>query len=94
MYTTAWALGFRGSGEDLYEPVYNVELGARLLKKLIEKASPPIGHLWPVEIALARYNGGSLGNPGSEGKLRNQKYVNRVLLTWAELVKKEKECDD
>ena len=95
MYTTAWGLGFRGPGEDLYNPVYNVELGAKLLRTLL-KACPDLTgmQLWPIEVALARYNGGSYLNPGPDGKLRNQKYVDRVFSNWSDLKKAEKECDD
>lgn len=59
MFTTAWQLGFRGQAEDLYNPAINTELGAKLLRQLKDKVrtSPNI-HLWPLDIALARWHGG------------------------------------
>ncbi|MCK7508954.1 MAG: hypothetical protein MZV70_36265 [Desulfobacterales bacterium] len=50
--------------------------------------------LSPVDIALARYNGGKTRNPAEPsvplnrlGNIRNEKYVTRVLKTWEELYK-------
>jgi len=97
MFTTAHALGFDGSGEDLYNPVYNIELGAKLLRQLLDKVEAD--HLdissqrHPCAIASARYNGGSRGNPGPDGTLRNQEYVDKVFRTWKRLTTEEKECD-
>lgn len=99
MYTTAWALGFRGPGEDLYDPVVNIELGSRLLRQIVDRVLTG-GHvnkfIWisPLEIALARYNGGMMKNPDERGALRNRKYVDKVLRNWADLKAKEKECDE
>jgi soluble lytic murein transglycosylase-like protein len=98
MYTTAHALGFRGRGEDLYNPVINVELGAKCLRALLDKARKRLawgsGPLWDIEIALACYNGGTTGNPDEKGKLRNQRYVDRVIDAYAMLKRREKECED
>ena len=95
MYATATWLGFKGSGEDLYNPVINIELGAKLLRKLLDKVKVESSALWSIEIALSRYNGGAWRNPDKFGKLRTQKYVNKVLDNWCKLRKKEKEeCDE
>ena len=99
MYTTAHQMGWRGSGEDLYNPVYNAELGAKFIRMLLDKVaenglSVKFWWLSPIEISLARYNGGRTGNPDSEGKLRRKVYSDKVLRVWTDLKKKEKECDD
>jgi soluble lytic murein transglycosylase-like protein len=98
MYTTATMLGFSGKGEDLYNPVINIELGAKLLRVLIDKVRKRqawgTSRLWDIEIALACYNGGTVGNPDEKGNLRNQRYVDRVLEAYGRLKKIEKECDD
>lgn len=97
MWTTAWALGFRGTQEDLWKPDTNVDLGCKLLRQLIDKVIetvPSKQYPWlsPLDIALARYNGGKTKNPNVEpvlpldryGNIRNKKYVVRVLKTWDE----------
>jgi len=93
MFTTAWRLGFRGAGVELYNPVINIELGARLLNQLF-------GNLvykdyyknWPQEICLAQYNGGSSGNPGLDGSLRNYAYTRKVLAAYRDVRMKEVGC--
>ena len=98
MYPTATNLGFSGSGEDLYNPVYNIELGAKLLRRNLNRIYDLGLHMntqnLPIEIALARYNGGTWKNPDKNGELRNIKYVKKVMRKWFELHKLEKECDD
>ncbi len=98
MWSTAWGLGFRGTQEDLWNPVINVELGGKLLRVLIDKvrkrAAWTDSRLWDIEIALACYNGGAFGNPDEKGNLRNQRYVDRVLDAYVLLKRKEKECVD
>ncbi len=91
MYGTAVWLGFKGTGEELYNPVINIELGAKLLRKLLDKVKSESSALWSVEIALAKFNGGAWKNPDKFGKLRTQKYVDKVLDNWCKLKKKEKE---
>lgn len=94
MFTTAWQLGFRGQAEDLYNPVINVELGAKLIRQLMDRVtSSPNIDLWPLDIALARYNGGSTGNPRTDGALRNQSYVDKVKDKYWELRAKKEECE-
>ncbi len=98
MWTTAASLGFKGTQEDLWNPVINIELGAKLLRVLIDKvrkrAAWTDSRLWDIEIALACYNGGAFGNPDEKGNLRNQRYVDRVLDAYVLLKRKEKECVD
>lgn len=97
MWTTAWALGFRGTQEELYKPETNVDLGVKLLRQLVDQslAMPTLSQfpwLSPLDIALARYNGGKYKNPlepmslplGRLTNLRNMKYVTRILRTWEE----------
>lgn len=93
MFTTAWGLGFRGQAEDLYNPVINVELGTKLIIQLMAKTLfSPNKALWPLDIALARYNGGSRGNPREDGSLRNQSYVDKVKDHYWKLRAKKEDC--
>lgn len=98
MWTTAASLGFKGTQDDLWNPVFNIELGAKLLRVLIDKVRKRQAwdgsRLWDIEIALACYNGGTVGNPDEKGNLRNQRYVDRVLEAYGRFKKSEKECDD
>lgn len=99
MYTTAWQLGFRGSGEDLYDPVVNIELGSKLLRQIVDRVIRDgcvTRFIWlsPLNVSLARYNGGMSRNPDEKGELRNQKYVDKVLRAYSELKLKEKDCDE
>ena len=97
MFTTAWQLGFRGQAEDLYNPVINVELGVKLMRQLlvsIQLQGIDIKYqLWPIKIMLSRYNGGSRGNPRTDGLLRNQSYVDKVFEVWLGIYKEETKCD-
>jgi len=96
MYTTAHMLGFRGTGEELYDPVINITLGAKLLRRQLDKIKRDnIKLIWhtPEQIALARYNGGYTGNPSKEGELRNIKYVALVRAAYNSLkIADDKEC--
>jgi len=97
MWTTAWALGFRGTQDDLWNPVINAELAGKLLRKLLDeviadKVCDRFFWLSPISVCLSRYNGGNRGNPDDKGVLRNQKYVNRVMSEWEKLRVKEEEC--
>lgn len=99
LWTTAWAMGFRGAkAEDLEDPPVNIDLGARLLRQNLDGvyATQACGcfRITPIGVALARYNGGSRGNPDENGDLRNWKYVLRVFTLWDRLKIAEKECDD
>lgn len=98
MYTTAWELGFRDEPEELYNPVYNVELGAKLLRrhlnkmKGIQNIEPYIAH-WPWGIALAWYNRGRKNNPDVTGKLKNPEYLDKVKIEmWKLIASGEEEC--
>lgn len=99
MYGTAHMLGFRGKGEDLYNPVYNTELACKLLRQLYDKVIKldmelRYPRLSPIVIVLARYNGGATNNPSKGGKIRNQIYVDKVLKHWRKIIKEEKICPD
>lgn len=99
MYPTAWMLGFRGPGEELYDPVYNIELGAKYIRQLLDAVIAKKiceTHFWlsPLSVTLARYNGGKYRNPDSTGNLRNQKYVDKIFRTWNELKISDNECED
>jgi soluble lytic murein transglycosylase-like protein len=91
MFTTAWQMGFRGAAADLYNPVINVELGAKLLRQLLDGIEAGTDHIrciiWPYALALARYNGGFSNNPTVNGGLRNMDYVKRVCAYWEEMKK-------
>ncbi len=107
LFTTAWSMDlkpsnwktlklheFQALAEKIYEPRYNIMLGARLMRQLIDKVWSEnlpwkFEDLSAVDIALARYNGGSHKNPDTEGNLRNQKYVDKVWRAWDTLNPKE-----
>ena len=97
MYTTAVGLGLPETfnAEDLYNPVINIELGAKLLRTLLNGIEAGNLHvkfgIWPFRIALARYNGGGGGNPNDAGVLRNQSYVDQVFSKWLAWRLKEKD---
>lgn len=98
MYTTAWELGFRGEPEDLYNPVYNIELGAKLMRRHLDKMKeiqnidPYIAH-FPYGVACAWYNGGRKNNPQIDGRLRNPEYVDKVKIAmWKLLSAGDEEC--
>lgn len=98
MWTTAVGLGFSGTPEDLYDPVYNIELGAKLIRQLLDKVlvegvSNTFPWWSPLDIAMARYNGGRTKNPDPAGGLRNMRYVLKVRREWVNYMdKKEVEC--
>lgn len=98
LYTTAKGLGWpEGDVEDLYNPVINIELGAKLMRQNLDNVLYRRLHikygLWPLAIALARYNGGAAGNPSELGKLRNFSYVMKVMREWEKLVQfGEEDC--
>ena len=98
MFTTSWELGFRGTGEELYNPVINIELGAKLIRKLVDKCKKEKYHFNtpfnPLSMAMARYNGGSYKNPDDDGWIRNEEYVKKIFKTYRELMRTEKECEE
>ena len=101
MYVVAVELGFKKgrTAEELCDPVINIELAAKYLRKWLDsiykyKICDKNFDLLPIEICLARFNAGAGNNPNDEGKLRNPKYVEKVMKIWQELKKEEKECDD
>ena len=98
MYVVAWEMGWRGVAEDLYNPVINIELGAKLLRSHLDNIAKKgicnkFWNLRPVTVALCRYNGGAGGNPDNKGVLRNQKYADKVRHTWDALIDREKDCE-
>lgn len=72
MYPTARELGFTGEPEDLFDIQLNINLGTKLLKKLLDK------YKGDVEKALAAYNGG----PGGVGKTQPLAYAKTVLMRY------------
>lgn len=102
MFTTAWALGLRTQPdeamvEDLCNPVINIELGSKLLRQILdklykEKLKMKFSWLDMFAVSLARFNGGSPGNPDDNGKLRNQHYVDNVTAKFFDLSETEKNC--
>lgn len=95
---------FQGLAENLYDPEVNVGYEAKLLRMLIDsvwKESVPIKfeHLSAVDVALARYNGGTKKylpggaivdkNPDKNGLLDQQGYVDKVWRRIAEIKKLE-----
>jgi soluble lytic murein transglycosylase-like protein len=99
MWPVAVGLGFNGSVDDLRDPMTNIMLGAKLMRQLIDRAiqqkySEKFYWLSPLQVAAARWNGGSKGNPDDAGELRNRKYVRRVMTTWGDLRKTEAECSN
>ena len=88
MYVVAHELGFTGKPEDLYNPMINVMLAAKLLKKHFDymKENPKPDY-WPFELALAWYNGGRGNNPDETGRLRNPEYLKKVKAAQWQLLK-------
>jgi soluble lytic murein transglycosylase-like protein len=89
---------FQAFAEKLYDPPVNIDLGAKLIRQNLDGvyATQACGcfRVTPIGVALARYNGGSRGNPDENGDLRNFKYVSKVFMFWDRLKLAEKECDD
>jgi soluble lytic murein transglycosylase-like protein len=69
MYPTARQYGFRHEPEMLFLPGVNLDLGAKILRALLNKYDGDEGK------ALQAYNGG----PGNVGKARPEAYSKRVL---------------
>lgn len=89
---------FQELAESLYDPATSVMLAAKLLRQLLNKiwadgVPQKYEGISAMDIALARYNGGSWKNPDEHGGLRNQKYVNKVWRAHEELKPKETGCD-
>lgn len=93
LYRTAWAMGYRGPQEGLYDPRISIDLGTRYLADNIRQAK---AHGYGLDSAISAYNaGGSADRPG-DGKRQttrkdgrapsgtlapfvNQPYVDRIL---------------
>lgn len=105
MYTTAHGLGYRGDGEGLYDPVVNVELGAKYMRKLVDKCKRERWHFDtpfnPMSMALARYNGGSYKIPDEDGWINEGdgenynplNHMRKVFKTFRQLLSEEGDCD-
>lgn len=91
--STAVGLGWPSTeAEDrMFDPDVAVLYGTKLLTQNLDvfnKTQKPrangayaiLGTPFPneVRVALARYNGGGKGNPGDDGSLRNESYVQKV----------------
>ena len=87
MYVTAKELGFSDEPERLFLVKENLHWGCRKLQQLTTWAAgfPTVPYDLRLQAICASYNGGRGGNtPGTE--LRNQKYADRVLATYRELL--------
>jgi len=89
-YKTMTPSQFQEFAENLYNPRVSLDYGSRLLRILLdkviaEKLDDRFEHLSRMDIALARYNGGSWKNPDEAGALRNQKYVDKVFRAYDEI---------
>ena len=97
LFVVAYEAGFTGTATDLYNPVYNVEIGAKILSRHYDKViRDGIGiktGVWPLKIICCRYNGGQGGNPSADGTFRNMPYAEKVFAVWRDLFEREKECD-
>jgi len=81
---------FQALAEGLYDPETNITYESRLIRALLDsvwKTGIPntFEHLSAMDVALARYNGGSGGNPRDDGTLRNQSYVDKVWRAFDEV---------
>jgi len=103
MYVVAVENGFKKGRppEDLCDPVVNIQLAAKILKRLMNKVIEKryCDDFWwysPIQIALARYNGGPGAGPDMGGVIREHpaEYALGVMEIWERLMKQEKECDD
>lgn len=72
MYPTARELGFQGNPEDLFDIGLNINLGTKLLKRLLDRFKGD------VEKALAAYNGG----PGGVARPQPLAYAKTVLMRY------------
>lgn len=75
---TARGLGFSGDPSLLFDAATNVKLGTKLISMNLAARSGNVGK------ALSMYNGGyrpslGFGEPLSDGRFKNQTYVDRVL---------------
>lgn len=72
MYTTALELGFQGEPEELFDVGLNINLGTKLLAKLLKKFDGD------VEKTLAAYNGGT----GGISKVQPLAYAKTVMMRY------------
>jgi len=95
LFVVAVEMGFSGTPEELYNPVYNIEIGAKILRKNINMVHSKNyqSKYSDYEIATSKFNGGSWKNPSADGSLRNLKYMTKVMRVFHELKAKEKDCD-
>lgn len=75
LYRTAWALGYRGAAQALYNPAVNVPLGARFFGDLYEQAR---ANGWGLDSALSAYNAGGSGDRPGDGKRKTSRKDGRV----------------
>lgn len=85
---------FEQVAERIYDPATNLMLQAQLVRVLVDKvwadAVPAkFDHLSALDVALARYNGGSYKNPDDAGVLDEQRYVDKVWRAVADIEAKE-----
>lgn len=89
MWTTAVSLGFPkdGTPENLFNPVINIELGAKLIRRLMDR-----NYGW-FDVACSCYNAGQGGQPAQDGSIKSIAYVNKVRATYWNIRKTEENCE-
>jgi hypothetical protein len=85
---------FQALAETLYDPEKSIFYEVKLMRALIDKIwadkiPKKWEHLSAMDIALARYNGGSYLNPDDNGVLDEQKYVDKVWRNYRDIEAKE-----
>ena len=80
MGTVARELGMKDDLTQLCRPDIGLFYGCKKLKTLLNK--------YDTESAISAYNAGT-PKRNSDGKFRNQEYVDKVLKAWSEIIKSE-----
>lgn len=97
LYRTAWALGYHGAADGLYDPKTNIDLGAKYFGDLLAAA---VNNGYGIGAAVSSYNAGGSADRYGDGKRStsrkdgrvseggelapfvNQAYVNKVLALY------------
>jgi soluble lytic murein transglycosylase-like protein len=95
MFSTAREYGYTGEPWGLFSPTVNLDIGARVLAKLLKWARTHYQGLASkaeqtiLRSALAAYNGGKGGNAPDDTPDRNREYAHQVI-TRFERIRKER----